>query len=477
MLDIRLYCGRAFSAVNTYAFTEAVRSPRVGIILSSFAIYPFISTVTGTSIFMFGMFFWKALSICWGASVVFLMYRDRRVFGRVTAREALVYLFLLLSLLFAPRADMLIDPAKGIFFIAVVAVYIRTLAVMSVCEVQAAMAMLAAGWVAFAGMLLGYALYRGNYPGSIQHQFFLSGYLGFIAALRIIMESKYARAGGEGPGLFGNRVVNWGFMALATANVAMNLEITYARSVFPFSVALLFLAYAWTAKSGRGMRGMHRRLGVPLGIILSFSPILHLSGLMGNLVNEVTYPIFGKIRSVDSATGREVAFRKWAEYLEDNARLVGKAYGKVPEVKMVDEPEGAYRDPRRARQLRELQEYVADRKKIAIFGGVSNEKPLPRYLAITSPHNLWLDATGRAGILYAASILFAFSFMLWLACESPADLRTRHISTALWLLLVCWGVATQLDDEHWFYHIPYLSLFFIGLLVPFLGGRSSRGEC
>jgi hypothetical protein len=210
--------------------------------------------------------------------------------------------------------------------------------------------------------------------------------------------------------------------------------------------------------------------------------------MMANKINEWTYPIFGKLRTVESKTGREEAFQRWQEFVLKNARLIGPSTVSVPVVKQDAEQEviplfGL--DPRELEKLseegRRAQTYYAERQfDLGVVTqvpdhnrsdlGVVTQVP-DHNLAVTSSHNLWLDAAARSGILYIFVIAMTFCYVVWLlSMRISADLPAP-LAFAYWLMAAAWGIASQFDDEHWLYHIPYLSLFFLPVLAVPLRAR------
>ena len=119
---------------------------------------------------------------------------------------------------------------------------------------------------------------------------------------------------------------------------------------------------------------------------------------------------------------------------------------------------------------------ICKKKKSGLF---LEKPPAPKTppddnIAIASPHNLWLDATARAGVLYTLLIMISFVVGLIILSKWLFPKLSWPISLMLWFLLVSWGIAVQLDDEHWLYHIPFLTFIFMGIIASYLELRKRK---
>lgn len=457
-------------------------TPRVWLFISALALFPFISTNTGASLKLSGLEVWKYLWLLWFVGLTIYIVRSKDFFDkRGGGIEPVLWIFITFMLVFAPAAGLVIDPWKNWFFSFLTVVLFRLMMLANSNEIWTMIKFALGLWWAYALILVLHAYSYPNYPGSIQHQFFLSGLLGLVAGLLLL--SRYVVAAPEqraGHGFYPFLLVTM------LVNVVLNLTITEARSIFPFSLALVLIAAAWLLRST--MRLSPRvalRFGLPLAILLTLLPLLHLSGAMGNLVNELSYPIFGKLRAIESKTGREAAFQKWSSFVAENARLLGPVKRTLPAiVQEVDESEkplfGMSREQydQIKKQGIQAQKVFAERQRALGVELSESELVSPsattEKIAITSSHNQWLDATARSGFVYALAIAWAFGYVIWLISFRLAPTLPAPLLFAYWSMAVAWGFASQFDDEHWLYHIPYLTLFFIPIIVSILRMREPK---
>ncbi len=445
-------------------------TPRVLLFTAALALFPFISTVTGSSLKVAGLEVWKYLWIVWLGMLAIHVVRADCFFDKWGGRlETAYWLFITFMLVFAPKIGLVIDPWKNWFFCTLAIFLFRLNVVANADEIRTMVKSALGLWWAYTSILIFYVMSNPNYPGGIQHQIFLSGLLGLVAGLLLL--SRYVLPAPE-------QKTGYGFylflLLTMLVNVVLNLTVTEARSIFPFSCALVLIAVAWLLRST--MRPAPRvalRFGLPLAFLLTLLPLLHLSGTMGNLVNELTYPIFGKIRTIESETGREVVFRIWWRFNVENARLIGGAIQPLPAIhaKKADEPlhgwsEGDPPYGMSSEEFAEIKRKGAEGQKK--FNDRMRKLDLKLYegtLAITTPHNQWLDATARSGVVYALAIAWAFGYVVWLiSCRLGLNLPAPLLF-GYWAMAVAWGFASQFDDEHWLYHIPYLALFFIPVIA------------
>lgn len=470
----------------------AVLTPRVWLLISALALFPFISTVTGVSLKVAGLEVWKYLWLAWLGILAIHVVRSKSFFDNWGGRlETVSWLFIAFMLVFAPKADLVIDPWKNWFFCILAIVLLRLIAVASADEIRTMVKSALGLWWVYALILIVYAKSNPNYPGSIQHQFFLSGMLGFVGGL--LLSLRYLVPLPEPTAKHGLYPL---LLVTTLANVGINLTITETRSVFFFSLALVVIAFAWLCRPTFLAPSLARRLGVPFALLITLLPLLHLSGVMGNLVNELAYPIFGKLRTVESKTGREVAFRVWGNFLIENASLVGPAKKLMPAIEQeIDHPgtplfgmtqehldeiqkKGAQAQEAFALRQRALGvALTASAVPAAAPAAAAAPAPAPAKavtaaipasnngIAITSSHNQWLDAVARGGLFYAAAIAWVFGCVVWLISSRISLTLPAPLVFSYWTMAAAWGFASQFDDEHWLYHIPYLTLFFVPVIA------------
>jgi hypothetical protein len=430
------------------------------------ALFPFISTVTGASLKLDGLGIWKYLWLLWLGVLLVYIVRGRGFFDKWGGRiETTLWVFIAFMLVFAPEADLVVDPWKNWFFCTLAVVMFRLIASSSGDELHMMIKSILCLWWAYAVILFVYVKNVPFYPGSIQHQFFLSGLLGLVAGLLLLSQPSR-----------GNRWLYRILLVSTLVNVLINLAITEARSAFPFSLALVLISAAWLRGSARPTPRLMRQLGLPLALLLTLLPLLHLSGAMGNLVNELTYPIFGKLRTVESKSGREAAFRAWSGFVVENAHALGPAKKPMPsihqEIDTLEKPLfGMSQDQFNEARKQGMQAQAAFRERQRALGEESSN--LNASIAITSSHNLWLDASARSGLLYAATIAWAFIYVVWLISARLSLSLPVPLALAYWAMAVAWGFASQFDDEHWLYHIPYLTLFFIPVIASAMRVRAA----
>lgn len=472
-------------------------TPGVLIFIAALAIFPFISTVTGSGIKLAGLEVWKYFWIVWLIALLLHIYFDKRFLKFPVSRlEIAVWLLMVLMLILAPKPDLIIDPWKNWFFSVLTLVFLRLFALSDSAEIETMIKATLGIWWSYTLMLLVYVLQVPNYPGSIQHQFYLSGMLGLAVTLLLLVEHRHRAEDATG--------IRVAILVTAVTNVGINVWVTETRSVFPFSLALVLTACFMliNSKNSRAIRG--RYLGLPIAIGLALAPVLHLSGQMGNLVNEWTHPIFGKLRTVESKTGREAAFEQWMKFVLENARFIGPAKGPIPVIEGEAETSSApifglsseqYEEIkqsgmaaqaaalRRQRELGVVLHAPVDSPVVSLNANDTAASPPQSSIALTSSHNQWLDAIARSGVLYALLIALSFCYVVWLISVRLSLTLPAALGFSYWLLAVAWGVASQFDDEHWLYHIPYLSLFFLPVLATAFRktaistGKTKRGTC
>lgn len=472
--------------------------PSVWFFASALALFPFISTVTGASIKFAELELWKWLWMLWLMFLAIHIIFGKRFFAQFGSPvEVFLWVMIAFMLIAAPKSDLVIDPWKNWFYSVLALVFVRFMVLADAREIIGFVKTALAIWWGYSLLLVAYVLSQPVYPGSIQHQFYLSGMLGLVTSLLVLS----AEPPGQGV-LTGIRRV---LFVTAVVNLAINLWVTEARSVFPFTVALLLITALWLRRSSAVTAGPVRYVGLPLAILLAIVPIFHLSGAMGNLLNEWTYPIFGKLRSVESKTGREQAFQIWQDFVTQNARPLGPAAAQMPMIEQESDsqiPVAEMAMPRQEMdQASSLESAAADshdldRSATHPILGLSSEEfeeaqrkgrevqdlyarrqqnlgmalHIPN-MAITSSHNLWLDATARAGVVYALAILGAFCFVVWRISMTMPKRLPAGLVFAYWSMASAWGIASQFDDAHWLYHTPYLTLFFLPVLASAIRER------
>ena len=475
----------------------AVLTPRVWLFMSVLAIFPFISTVEGASLKLAGLEIWKLLWLVWLVGLAIYIAQSKTLFVRKGGKiEPVLWLFILFMLVFSPAADLVVDPWKNWFFCSLAVCFFQFMVLADGDELSTMIKSALALWWAYALLLTVYANSVPFYPGCIQHQFFLSGLLGLVAGMFLLLRYA-AAASGEARGL------SLLLLLSAVGNVLLNLLITEARSVFPYTLSLVLIGTAWLLAAKRPARLLARRLGLPVAILITLLPLAHLSGALGNLLNELSYPIFGKLRTVESKSGREVAFQVWSGFVADNARLLGPAKKPPPTVKqeadVSEKPLFGISDEKfreiKTRGMQAQNAFAVRQRNLGVELNTSAHSPLPTQLAphsaskvaeivpntttvdgiaITSSHNQWLDAAVRGGLVYAAAIALAFTYVVWLVSERLSANLSWTLTFSYWTLAVAWGFASQFDDEHWLYHIPYLTLFFLPIIASGLRMRMSQ---
>lgn len=492
-------------------------TPRVWLFVSVLMVFPFISTTLGSSMRLGGVEVWKYFWLVWLVFLLSYVIGSKCFWKQWGGRtESGFWVFIIFMICFSPSSDLVIDPWKNWFFSILAVVLFRLIMLAKPHELDAMVKGVFLVWWMFVLAFIAYVYSLDQYAGSIQHQFFLSGLLGLAAGLLLI---------GKGMKLEAVRGLYWLFFITAFANVVINLNVTLCRSIIPFSLVLLLISLLYLAPPLKVPFGLPPRIAFFLAVFLSLIPVWHLNGGMGNLLNELTYPIFGKIRSNISPTGREAAFQLWRDFLYQHVHFLGPVQVPLPTIKMQEETTvgplfglskeefEAIREKGRHAQLatlerqRNLKEELSTltergqprkagwlppmgeppvsepqimlKKKEGLSALTERGRPrkagrLPSMgeppvsepsLALTSSHNLWLDAAVRCGLLYAMAIAWAFGYVVWLISTRFSRGLSAPLVFAYWSLAVAWGVASQFDDEHWLYHIPYLTLFFIPVLI------------
>jgi len=475
------------------------------------ALFPLVSTVLGDSSKIGDLQVWKMLWLAWLGVAGVCMARRQGFFSfKLDRAEIAFWFYIAFMLVFAPKADLVIDPWKIFFFSSFSLFAVRLMRVADGKEIQAMILASFCLWWGYLSFLVVYVLRFPFYPGCTQHQFFLSGVLGFIAGLLLVLKGKTKQEiGGKARWVYGLLLFS------ALINLGVNIEITKTRSIFPFSLVLILVGASWLLKNTtQSVPSFARRLGLPLVLIVSLLPFFHLSGAMGNWVNEVTYPLFGKLRTIESGTGREVVFQRWGRFVLDYAHVLGPVGRDLPAIMQekedpnisstplfglskeeqdvvrekgreaqkfflqVQDNLGAEKDNKESSPQEVKADVVHEVKKDSTPEAGKDAIPLEKSLAtsssnleeeqkvaITSSHNLWLDSAARSGFLYAAAIALGFLYVAWLLSNPLAMGLPIIVGLAYWGMAVAWGFASQFDDEHWLYHIPYLTFFFLPVLV------------
>ena len=276
-----------------------ILNPIIQIIFSSFFIFPFLNTSTGQAIYLFSLPVWKVMALIWGLySIGLFMCYSGHLLKSISRWEIGLWAFVVIMLLLAPGEDYVIDPAKNWFFSFLFVVYIRLLVISRPDELKDTIWCSLFAWSLFLITLFIYILYMVNYPVSVQHQIFLTGYLGFIAGMRLLLFFKQETHRDD------LKKLDWVILCISIINLMVNIGINRTRSVIPFTLFLVFLALAWLfgARLKPQIFGQKWIVWILLALLLSMTPVLHLSGILGNIIYDITGPIFHKNRTVDSLT-------------------------------------------------------------------------------------------------------------------------------------------------------------------------------
>ena len=435
-----------------------------------FVIFPFVHTVTGLGIYVFEIQVWKMMSFIWACALFVIVIHQSAVCFRTMSRHELwVHAFLLLMLAWL-AVDGQLERLRYVFFVVVSIILVRALLILRRDDAYLLAYFITVIWLSYVIFLILYAWHMGNYPGANQHAFFLTGILGFLAGLRVMLgiAGDKPRPKSKTP-----TYIDIGFLLLTLVNLVLDIALLRSRSVLPFSAALLLVGLAWLSCKNVTPRKSSVTGSVLLALLLSMLPVAHLSGALGNVLYDITDPIVRKTRNIQSPTGREVAFRRFGEQLLSHGRLFGPPEMPPPSITNVKgaseqttEQRAGYENMKRyQKRAQEPIFFVGRRPEI----GPAN----PKNLAITSSHNLWIDAGLRFGWVYVALVLVSFIFVLYNLINWISPLLPWPVTAFLWLTLVGWGIAIQLDDEHWFYGIPYMSMIFLSLTAA---GCAARQE-
>lgn len=338
--------------------------------------------------------------------------------------------------------------------------FVRLLVLADTNEIQAMIKTTLAFWWAYALLLAVYVFSQPFYPGANQHQFFLSGILWFAVTL-LLLSRQPARVNAD----IGLRRI---LLVTAVINVVLNLMVMRARSTFPFTLAILLVAVFWLVQSNAKIKSPLKYLGLPVALPLAVSPVLHLNSTTGNLVNEWSYPIFGKARTIEFK-GREAAFMIWQDFARNNVSLLGPPTAELPGIiQETDQTRSAAQlgiSPEQHEALRR-EEYMT-----RYFIQRQERLGLGTYTGITSSHNQWIDATAHSGVIYALGIAWAFCYVVWQISMRLSTRLPAGLTFAYWSMAVAWGIASQLDDRHWLYQDPYMTLFFLPVLAGVIRER------
>jgi len=255
--------------------------------------------------------------------------------------------------------------------------------------------------------------------GGIFHQHRFSG-----VTLLAIMVGFYGVVIRRGCMLYGWRV---GLVIISAIAIVTAITIHQTRQMIPYALATFFLALAQPERSVpvASRKGLW---GVSLIImILGFAVILNHSGLIGNMLYDVSSVVFpDKERNIEAEGGREALFLALVKFIES--------------------------------------------EKLSWFGPVSVEQI---YLGgAISSHNLWLESYFRYGLLYVMAL---FSLFLWMVRSALMVLRTIKGSARIFLPLVMifWLSILQANDEGFIQtRAPLISLFWIPIVAMYLDIRN-----
>lgn len=451
-------------------FHFLVPSPFVGLLLAIFVLFPFVFTAVGSGIQVGGTSLWKPLALLWGIAVGVVAMRQRHLFLRnLDFRvEGIVWGLAVFMLAAGPQRDLVIDPAKNVLFCLFFPFLFRFLQAATWIEMRALFVGLTGLLVLYMLLLVGQLFRYPYYPGANQHQFFLTGLDGFLSATLCL---AYVRFSSEKA--FLRRMTQLCLVVTACVMIT-NISITESRSVFLLSLWVMIVpaVLLWLPKS-KSWNQIPRRLVLVGGLLIFLFPLLHLSGALGNFVHDVTFPLFQKIRTIESSTGREAAFRIWGGYVMDHGRLIGKAQGEMPLLKQMTIDYEKNLQPlhgMNSQEMKALSEKGQEAQKR--FAVIHHDANVPQDVALTSSHHLWLDMAARSGFLYMGVVLAMYLFMLWISAVS----LQKRVDARVWLacagFIALWGFSSHLDDEHWLYHIPFLTFIFVPIAVLWSETRS-----
>jgi hypothetical protein len=255
--------------------------------------------------------------------------------------------------------------------------------------------------------------------GGIFHQHRFSG-----VTLLAIMVGFYGVVVRRGCLLYGWRVA---LVMISATAIVTTITIHQTRQMLPYALATFFLALAQPERS----------LAVPslkgfwvaslIIMILGFAVILNHSGLVGNILYDVSSVFFSaKDRHIEAEGGREALFLALINFIES--------------------------------------------EKLSWLGPVSVAKI---YLGgAISSHNLWLESYFRYGLLYVAAL---FVLLLWMVRAALIVLRAIKGSVRIFLPLVVisWLWILQANDEGFIQtRAPLISLFWIPILAMYLDSRN-----
>jgi len=266
---------------------------------------------------------------------------------------------------------------------------------------------------------------EGGFAGANQHQYYLSGLLGFVISLFALQYDAHNM-----PLTLGRKII-----LLALINVVAIFFVTKSRQMLPYGASLLLLSMAIYTGKNRRVRYKLYNIWVASAIIIValVAQVLHLSGAVGNLFN-IGAGVFDKgSRTIEIGGGmqeRERAAAVWAAYDLSNASIVQIGTPELPEVYQVD----------------------AAGKELTVA-------------AVTSSHNLWLDSIGRFGWLYALLLLLSVLLMFVCALKNSRA-RSVFYYYSITLLFSAWIFASHFDDEHFIYHIPFITYPLLILAFP-----------
>lgn len=336
----------------------------------------------------------------------------------------IVIVFLVLGVLSNP--DFPIHPFKQWFFAFAIVSLIFVLQKELLCIKQCINGLMIIYIVyLLAAIIVNVTKIEGGFSGANQHQFYLSGLLGFIIATIIL---KYDELNFQKKSK--RRVVY-----LALINIVSIVLVTKSRQMIPYSVSLFLISLS--IYFGMNYKINRKPRSIWIASIIFFigmaAPVLHLSGSFGNLFNAGAN-LFGKeSRSYDNQEviqERERAAVIWGAHVFNNGVLIEIGRPNLPVV----------------HQLNEAGEEI------------------PQRAALTSSHNLWLDSISRFGWLYTCTLLLTIILIYSQVLNKARKSRALYYY-AMALFFSSWAFSSHFDDEHFLYHIPFITLPLIVLAI------------
>ena len=249
--------------------------------------------------------------------------------------------------------------------------------------------------------------------GGIFHQHRFSG-----VTLFAIMVGFY--------GVVFRRVWRIALVIISGIAIATTITIHQTRQMLPYALGTFFLALAQPERSVAVSTRKGLWFASLIIMILGFVVTLNHSGVIGNMLYDVSSVVFpGKERNIEAEGGREALFLALMKFIES--------------------------------------------EKLSWFGPVSVKQI---YLGgAISSHNLWLESYFRYGLLYVMAL---FGLLLWMVRAALMVSRTIKGSARIFLPLVVifWLWILQANDEGFIQtRAPLISLFWIPIIAMYLNIR------